>query len=449
MDRRAPARRIVSCLPETMIHARPLKRPEPWLFSATFSFVAGCEIVAGLTGNRRYQEPSNDGGGPSADGSDSSHSMPDSGGPRGSGGSRGNGGTMNVGARTNMDASVTDGSAATSGAGGGTSSGAAPPILDSGPDVHDTGPMPDSSTEPPSCKEMKGDECQHTDCCSSILIPGGQFPMGRSDKGSDAFAGASDNETPEHNVTVSAFRLDKFEVTVGRFRQFYNAYDPNRFPMAGDGANTFIPGSGWNPAWSAELLPDQKTLNTTLAGNTLATWTTTTGVYETLPITNVTWFEAFAFCAWDGGRLPTEAEWEFAAAGGANNLLYPWGSQDPETHPNYAALDCSGGGTPNQCSLGDVLPVGSRPDGAGFFGQMDLAGSVEEPVLDVWNGSFYSTLAATVVNPANLIDGSGGLRVMRGGNYEQSGSLVRAAARVAVGPANRQFFLGIRCARSP
>jgi formylglycine-generating enzyme required for sulfatase activity len=294
---------------------------------------------------------------------------------------------------------------------------------------------------------MSGTECGGKNCCSSFVVRGGQFSMGRSDNGSDAFPGASGNEQPEHNVSLSPFRLDEFEVTVGRFRRYFDAYDGS--PLAeGAGWDPNIPGSGWQTAWNAELQPDKRSLDSALAGNLFSTWTTTPGLGETLPITFVTWYEAFAFCAWDGGRIPTEAEWEFAAAGGEQNRLYPWGSKDPDSDASLAVLGCSAGGNPDKCTLSDLLPVGSRPAGVGFFGQMDLGGSIQEPVLDLWNGSFYSTVSASSVNVANLNAGSGGLRVMRGGNFAQSGSLLRVASRAAIGPATRAYYLGIRCARS-
>src|SRR6185503_5212427 len=97
----------------------------------------------------------------------------------------------------------------------------------------------------------------------------------------------------------------------------------------------------------------------------------------------VSWFEAFAFCAWDGGRLPTETEWNYAAAGGNEQRVYPWGANIDLTKASYdCAGDGSGTGTPN-CMFSDMLPVGSRsPQGDGKWGQADLAGNVWEWTLD-------------------------------------------------------------------
>ena len=104
--------------------------------------------------------------------------------------------------------------------------------------------------------------------------------------------------------------------------------------------------------------------------NDFLTWTTAAGPSELLPINCVNWYEAFAFCAWDGGRLPTEAEWEYAARGGAREWKYPWGDEEPIE------------GQVTESRRPDLKPVGSAPSGSGGFGQRDLLGSVWEWTLD-------------------------------------------------------------------
>ncbi len=158
-------------------------------------------------------------------------------------------------------------------------------------------------------------------CCASPLVAGGMF-FRSYDPVNDGFSG--DMKNP---ATVSDFRLDTYEVTVGRFRKFVEAGLGNQGkpPQAGAGANPYIANSGWDPAWNASLAVDTNGLKAALKCSvTYQTWTDNPAGAEARPINCVDWFEAFAFCAWDGGFLPTEAEWNYAAAGGAEQRPYPW-----------------------------------------------------------------------------------------------------------------------------
>jgi formylglycine-generating enzyme required for sulfatase activity len=256
---------------------------------------------------------------------------------------------------------------------------------------------------------------------------------------------------------VSSFALDKYEVTVGRFREFVNAYVGNgvdgaaaSVPGEGAGANPHIPiageasdnGTGWQSAWNGFLPADQaafKDSSHLKCYSGFETWTDAVGANENLAINCVDWYQAFAFCIWDGGRLPTESEWEYAAAAGADNRLFPWGSDDPDcTYANgkYGRSYCSG-------SSGAVLAVGSRPEGNGAWGHADLAGNVHEWTLD-WYGGY----PATAVTDYADISGDT-FRVVRGGGFAEETDFLRAAHRDgSYLPSSRAAGHGLRCARA-
>ena len=147
------------------------------------------------------------------------------------------------------------------------------------------------------------------------------------------------------------------------------------------------------------------------------------------------WYQAFAFCIWDGGRLPTEAEWEYVAARGSENTVYPWGNDVTEPLPaNYAARH----NTP-------FLSVGSEPLGNGRWDHADLAGSMWEWVFDWWSDTYYTSTASGCSDCANLIATSD--RVLRGGFWDGDAHYARAANRDCDYPTTNYRSVGIRCAR--
>jgi formylglycine-generating enzyme required for sulfatase activity len=275
------------------------------------------------------------------------------------------------------------------------------------------------------------------------VVPGGSFY--RTDPTSDP-------------AMVSSFTLDRFEVTVGRFRQFVADY-PNDKPAAGAGQSALLPASGWNSAWDAYLPETSEQLEEDLGCEQgLATWTSGPGANENLPINCVGWFVAFAFCAWDGGRLPTDAEWAFAAYGGDQQLTYPWGST-PAPDPTLAVYGCQGPGAMPDCnnpSLADLYPVGSRsPMGDGLWGHADLAGSVREWTLDQY-GPFPvpctgACVDASAPEPA--------LHSAWGGDWAHDAAQLQALTATSQGdrigyttdpnlPTSTMDWTGFRCARA-
>ncbi len=248
------------------------------------------------------------------------------------------------------------------------------------------------------------------------------------------------------------FALDRFEVTVGRFRAFVAASMGTQAnpPSSGDGAHPLIAGSGWKSDWNASLPADTTALSSVLKCHaTNQTWTDTAGANETLPINCVDWYEAFAFCAWDEGRLPTEAEWNRAAAGGEEQRYYPWSAPYPPgsttIDPTFAAYECTGDGSAeDNCAFTDILTVGARsPKGDGRWGQADLSGNMYEWNLDVYDLSHLNPCD----NCANLTSAT--TRVKRGGNYDSSTSSVRVAVRNDDTPSVPDDDIGLRCARTP
>lgn len=348
--------------------------------------------------------------------------MGGAGGTTGSAGAGGGGATGGAGASGKGGAGSAGGGAGAGGVAG--SAGAA------------TG---NSCASNPTCGEA-------VSCCKRAAIPGGTFPMGRSTDGADAFSVPTSYDQPEHPATVSPFTLDVMEVSVSRFRAFADAY-PGSMPSAGAGANPHVKGSGWLAAWNTSLASTRAALSTALACDpTFATWTDSAGPNEASPINCVTWFEAAAFCAWEGGFLPTEAEWEFAAAGGAENRLYPWGGALP-SGPAQASYACGGDGSPG-CAITDITPSGSKAFDTGLFGNRDLGGNLVEWVFDGLDVNWYSGAGSTCVDCANVVSSSA--RSVRGGSYDAVGTSMRVAARGSgAAMASRSSKRGFRCAFPP
>jgi sulfatase modifying factor 1 len=288
--------------------------------------------------------------------------------------------------------------------------------------------------------------CGHTgdSCCSSIEIPTETYYR--------SYDGISANyESTANPASVSGFRLDRYEVTVGRFRPFVAAIVGGWRPTNGSGIHTHLNGghgllatgggyeSGWTSAWNATFATTLAAWTTNLTSVADATWTEAAGAGENLALSEPTWYEAYAFCIWDGGFLPSEAEWNNAATGGPAQKAYPWSVAYP---PGSATIACTlanytGCGTAGPVAVGTYSPAGD-----GTWGHSDLAGNVSEWILD-WDAAYVDPC----FDCANLTPATN--QVRRGGGVISSANRLLTAYRDSLAPGTRDGNAGIRCARTP
>jgi len=242
-------------------------------------------------------------------------------------------------------------------------------------------------------------DCDDTDplvhLCLTAPIPEGCFAMG------DAFGEGLWAELPAHNVCISAFEMDVHEVTNAEYAE-----------CVADGGCT-VP----------EYLDSFTRLD--YYGD---------AAYDDFPVIYVDWNMATDYCTWAGKRLPTEAEWEYAARGGLAEKRYPWGDTDPQCTTANFYHDGS------YC-VGDTAEVGSYS--ANGYGLYDMAGNVFEWVSDWYQSDYYSG------SPTNDPQGpaSGTFRVLRGGSWYDSAFSLRVTDRSFSNPALDYPTVGIRCAQ--
>lgn len=257
------------------------------------------------------------------------------------------------------------------------------------------------------------------DGAEMVLIPAGEFQMGSA-------PGTASNSatTPAHSVYVDAFYIDKYEVTMGQYKQF--VLDTGH-PRIGDSLYEYAP-------------TDQH------------------------PVVGVSWNDAMAYAKWAGKRLPTEAEWEKAARGGLVGKEHPWGNTAPDgTQCNFADKSLSRmwhidwGENHAHKSIDDgyayTAPVGSFPPNG--YGVHDMAGNVTEWCFDAYDENFYAysprrnPIADILIRDGeNQIVAMNKKHVVRGGSWYYSLSGIWIASRNSSLPTSSYFNYGFRCAKS-
>jgi len=241
-------------------------------------------------------------------------------------------------------------------------------------------------------KFKKDAETVKPDEAPTVLVPDGEFWMGV-----DGMIGL-DDERPRHKVSLNAFSMDVYEVTVARYARFLAA-----------------------TARPAPWLWD--TVDVELHGDR--------------PVIGVDWHDAEAYCRWAGKRLPTEAEWEKAARG-TDERHYPWGDAPPTGTLANFALGA-------RFSYSQVLmPVGHYKTAKSPYGIYDLAGNVWEWVQDWYGGSYYEHSPER--NPTGPEDGQ--FKVLRGGAWSELPKYLLTYGRFKLLPTTRNSYIGFRCAKS-
>lgn len=261
-----------------------------------------------------------------------------------------------------------------------------------------------SSSEPPTPPPPTHLEI---DPSTMVSIGAATFSMGQPPSTPGPYGQAwKENELTAHSVTLSAYRMDRDEVTVAAYADFLS--------RAG-GAVHHHP---------LQPIDRNGTSYTPRAGT------------EKHPINYVSYFDAATYCAWAGKRLPTEAEWEHAARG-TSGSTYPWGEAEPTcAHANFFTQNTPCKSTP--VDVGSYSPMGDTSTGL-----HDMGGNVAEWVADFYD-RYQNKALSDPTGPTN-----GTYRVIRGGGVLDPNVAMRGQARFQGRPDTRSFSVGFRCAVSP
>jgi formylglycine-generating enzyme required for sulfatase activity len=263
-------------------------------------------------------------------------------------------------------------------------------------------------------------------------IEGGKFFMGSDDKDADP------DERPAHQVTLSPYCIDLYEVTAGEYKACSDVGECKRAPVEVD--------------WK-DIRPNEKKAFSPLCNARVAT----DPDRAQHPINCVDWDMAATYCASKKKRLPTEAEWEFAARG-PDGRRYPWGDEAPDkTRMNACGKECIAWGQkngvmmayngkgmfPEDDGFAATAPVGSFPDGKSRYGLFDVVGNVWEWTSD-WDGKYAPDPVTDPTGPK-----MGERRIVRGGAFNGvMPSWVRPSQRYSDVPNAHSHAYGFRCAET-
>lgn len=244
------------------------------------------------------------------------------------------------------------------------------------------------------------------DTALMMEIPGGKFIMGSESR--------YKNEHPVHEVSLETFWMDQIEVTNSMYAEFLNA-----------NGNQVEDGFSWfdaeNPKRQIQLVDN--------------TWQVVDDKSDH-PVVDVNWYGARAYCEWVGARLPTEAEWEYAARGGLDEKLYPWGDKKP-----VCEAEASNGANYFSCGEGGTKSV--RSFAANGYGLYDMSGNVME-----WVEDWYAIYPGGESENPLLAGKYEQFKVLRGGAWGDAGNIIRVAFRFQTVPSYSNHFIGFRCTQS-
>jgi formylglycine-generating enzyme required for sulfatase activity len=257
----------------------------------------------------------------------------------------------------------------------------------------ESSPPPAATAKPEPRQVTQDREITGKDGAPMVLIPAGEFWMGSPD------GEGTKDEHPRHQVSLDAFSMDKFEVTVARYAEFVRS------------TNRLKP-KYWDQVDSSK--------------------------HGNLPVVGVNWDDAEAYCRLAEKRLPTEAEWEKAARG-TDGRMYPWGNKEPTTRLGNFGRGFTDIDVYNQF----LAPVESYEAGNSPYGLHHMAGNVGEWTADWFDGQFYAKSPQR--NPTG--PSSGAAKMSRGGSWTNSPFYVRSAYRVWTTPTDRYAYIGFRCAQ--